>query len=185
MHFTIEAQRIATNYLSEGAIAIDATAGNGFDTLFLAETIGDAGLVYAVDIQENAIALVRTKLERAGISHRCRLRIDTHSNLNAIIDHSHRGLVSVAMFNLGYLPFGDKSIVTRSESTLSALEQVFSVIRSGGLISILAYRGHGGGSDEALGVENWIEQHAGDLKVQRFEDPNNAVSPILFALERV
>ena len=59
MHFTVEAQSIAKRYLTEGSIARDANCGNGFDTLFLAGQVGNAGIVYGVDIQARAIETSR------------------------------------------------------------------------------------------------------------------------------
>lgn len=38
----------------EGDIVVDATMGNGHDTQFLAELVGENGHVYAFDIQESA-----------------------------------------------------------------------------------------------------------------------------------
>jgi predicted methyltransferase len=182
MHFTVEAQRFAERYLTEGSIAIDATAGNGFDSLFLAERVGDSGIVYAIDIQENAIQTVRGKLERAGTIHRCRLLVDSHANLDTIVDSAHVGKIDVAMFNLGYLPFGDKTRRTQLGSTLIALGHVAKLIRPGGLISILAYRGHLGGTEETEGVSQWVDDRRAEYQVDRFHDPANAASPILFRL---
>ncbi|MEI7458465.1 MAG: class I SAM-dependent methyltransferase [Pirellula sp.] len=184
MHFTVEAQSIAKRYLEAGAIAIDATTGNGFDTLFLAEQVGDSGLVYGVDIQTHAIEAVRQKLQHAGTSHRCRLTACSHAQLNAIVDKSHQGAISVAMFNLGYLPFGDKTIVTQPESTIMALDQVAGLIRPGGLISILAYLGHNGGKTEALQVGQWVETKKDQFDVERHQDAGNENSPILWAFTK-
>ena len=88
------------------------------------------------------------------------------------------------MFNLGYLPLGDKTIVTKPESTILALDQVAILIRPGGLISILAYLGHDGGEAEAMRVTLWIETRLADFTVERFQDTSNANSPILWALTK-
>ena len=184
MHFTVEAQSIAKRYLALGAIAIDATTGNGFDTLFLAEQVGESGFVYGVDIQKHAVEAVRHKLQLAGTIHRCRLTTCSHAQLDAIVDRAHQGAISVAMFNLGYLPFGDKNIVTQPESTIIALDQVASLIRPGGLISILAYIGHSGGKVEALRVGQWVETKRDEFDVERFQDVGNANSPILWAMSK-
>ena len=184
MHFTVEAQKFARPYLTLGSIAIDATCGNGFDTLYLAEQVGSTGVVYGVDIQERSIETVRKKLLDAGTLPQCQLFVGSHSHLNTIVDPAHCGLVSVVMFNLGYLPFGNKSIVTKPETTLAGLQQAFELIRRGGFISVLAYPGHAGGFEEAKCVANWIEQHAHALQVEKFQDQNNADSPILWLLTK-
>ncbi len=185
MHFTVEAQNFAKPYLTAGAIAVDATCGNGFDTLFLAEQVGSSGLVYGVDIQSRAIETVRTKLLAAGTLPQCRLVFGSHSQLNAIIEPDHAGVVSVVMFNLGYLPLGDKTLVTKPETTLAGLEQALKMLRPGGFLSILAYPGHPGGQEESRCVADWIAKHAEELQSQRFQDPKNSNSPVLWALTKL
>ena len=182
MHFTVEAQKFAKKHLSLGSIAIDATCGNGFDTLFLAEHVGSSGVVYGIDIQVRAIESVRQKLSEQGTLPQCRLVHDSHSNLGSIVDTEHVGRVSVVMFNLGYLPFGDKAIVTTPKTTLVGLELASTLLDSGGLISVLAYPGHAGGLEESQCVGAWIDQHATSLEAVRFQDEGNANSPILWLL---
>jgi SAM-dependent methyltransferase len=184
MHFTVEAQKFAKQYLSQGSIAIDATCGNGFDTLFLTEQVGGSGVVYGVDIQARAIENVRLKLLERGTLTQCRLVNDSHSNLDRIVDADHVGRVSVVMFNLGYLPFGDKTIVTTPTTTLAGLEHALALVKTGGLISILAYPGHAGGLEESRSVGDWIEQHRTSLEWEQFQDEGNANSPILWLLKR-
>ncbi len=181
MHFTVEAQKFAMPHLTGGSIAIDATCGNGFDTLFLAEQVGRTGVVYGVDIQERSIETVRKKLQERG-APQCRLLVGSHERLSTMVEPDHAGLVSVVMFNLGYLPLGDKSIVTKPDTTLTGLKQAFELIRTGGFISVLAYPGHVGGLEEVRCVANWIEQNALVLQVGKFQDPHNAQSPILWTL---
>lgn len=185
MHFTVEAQSFAKPYLTAGSIAVDATCGNGFDTLFLAEQVGRSGLVYGVDIQSRAIETVRAKLLEAGTLPQCRLVVGSHSQLNAMIEPEHVGGVSVVMFNLGYLPLGDKSIVTKPETTLAGLDQAFEMLLPGGFLSVLAYPGHPGGREESQCVADWIAKHTDELQSQRFQDPRNSNSPVLWALTKL
>lgn len=184
MHFTVEAQRFAKQHLSLGSIAIDATCGNGFDTLFLAEQVGGSGVVYGVDIQARAIENVRLKLSEQGTLTQCRLVNDSHSNLDRIVDADHAGRVSVIMFNLGYLPYGDKTIVTTPTATLAGLEHALGLVETGGLISVLAYPGHAGGLEESRSVGDWIDQHRTSLEWDKFQDEGNSNSPILWLLKR-
>ena len=184
MHFTVEAQRFAKKHLSLGSIAIDATCGNGFDTLFLAEQVGGSGVVYGVDIQARAIENVRLKLSEQGTLTQCRLVHDSHSNLDRIVDADHAGRVSVVMFNLGYLPFGEKTIVTTPTATLAGLEHALALVETGGLISVLAYPGHAGGLEESRCVGDWIDQHRTSLEWDKFQDEGNSNSPILWLLKR-
>lgn len=184
MHFTVEAQEIAKRYLTAGSIAIDATCGNGFDTLFLAGQVGITGVVYGVDIQERAIETSRIKLHEADLLPQCRLVVGSHSHLTSIIEPVHVGRISVVMFNLGYLPLGDKSIVTKPETTVNALEQAVELVRPGGLVSILAYPGHAGGLEEANCIANWVARCELSFHAEKFQDSNNGNSPILWALTK-
>ena len=56
--------RFIRDHVKEGDICIDATAGNGNDTLVLCELVGDAGKVFAFDIQEMAVKNTRERLEK-------------------------------------------------------------------------------------------------------------------------
>lgn len=185
MHFTVEAQNLAKPYLTAGSIAIDATCGNGFDTLFLADQVGGSGIVYGVDIQARAIETVRVKLLEAGTLQQCRLIAGSHSQLKSMIEQEHLGVVSAVMFNLGYLPLGDKTIVTKPETTLEALDQALEMLRVGGLLSVLAYPGHPGGQEESQCVADWIARHTDELHAKRFQDPKNDNSPILWSLTKI
>ena len=184
MHFTVEAQSIAKRYLTEGSIAIDATCGNGFDTMFLAGQVGRSGIVYGVDIQERAIETSQKKLYEADLLPQCRLVVGSHSHLTSIIEPAHVGRISVVMFNLGYLPLGDKSIVTKPETTVNALEQAVELVRPGGLVTILAYPGHAGGLEEANCIAYWVGQGELSFHAEKFQDSNNGTSPILWALTK-
>ena len=184
MHFTVEAQNIVSNFLCPGDIAIDATAGNGFDTLFLTEAVGDSGMVYAVDIQSQAIEVVRQKLREANRESRCQLVVASHDQLESIVPQELHGRVAAAMFNLGYLPFGNKSITTQASSTVAALDQVLMLLKPNGLLCVLAFLGHDGGSEEATEVAQWIQRHQDALSIEKFQDANNQRSPILWKLVR-
>jgi ubiquinone/menaquinone biosynthesis C-methylase UbiE len=183
MHFTVEAQAIAKSYLAEGSIAIDATAGNGFDTLFLAEYVGSSGRVYALDLQTTAVEVTKQKLQRANLQNRVLLLNGSHESLDTFVSPQDVGHVSVVMFNLGYLPFGDKSIVTRAESTLIALQHSARMLRLGGLLIVLAYPGHSGGENEADQIARWVNQQA-EFTVQCFRDLANKNSPILWSMTK-
>ena len=60
------------------------------------------------------------------------------------------------MFNLGYLPGGDKNRTTGISTTLAALEASFMLLTTGGRITILAYTGHPGGQEETEAVKEWV-----------------------------
>ncbi len=138
--------------LRAGDLAVDATAGNGHDTLFLAERVGEDGRVIAFDIQAAAIDATRMRLEAAGLSGRVELHQASHGRL---LETAGRGTVTAVMFNLGYFPGGDHAVITRTEETLAALGQALEALRPGGLLTIVCYPGHPGGDEESDAVLAW------------------------------
>lgn len=133
-----------------GDTVVDATAGNGHDTVFLARLAGPAGHVHAFDVQEEAIRSTRERMEEAGLlTPNVHLHLSSHDRLAELVS----GPVKAIVFNLGYLPGGDKKTVTRTDSTLAALEQAAALIAPNGLLSVMCYPGHEGGAAEAEAVE--------------------------------
>ena len=143
--------------LKEGDIAIDATVGNGHDTLFLARAVGPTGKVYGFDIQAQALDTAYQRLQAEGLADRVSLYHAGHEAMAAALPDTLPGRVMGVMFNLGYLPGGDKGRTTAIATTLTALEQARSFLAPGGAISVLAYTGHPGGREEAEAVKRWAE----------------------------
>ena len=135
-----------------GDVVVDATCGNGKDTLFLAECVGPEGKVFACDIQEAAIQKTYETMKGKGFLDRVSLHRETHENILTII----KVPVKAAMFNLGYLPGGDHAVITKPDTTIKALEGLFTLLLPGGLISVMAYTGHPRGEDEKELVESYL-----------------------------
>lgn len=137
--------------LGIGDRVVDATCGNGHDTLFLARLVGTLGRVWALDIQEQAVAATRTLLTENGCLSWVKLIQAGHERLTELVDEP----VQAVVFNLGYLPGGDKSRVTRPDSTLQALKQATDLLVPGGIIVVTVYTGHPGGTEEGDAVNAW------------------------------
>ena len=138
-----------------GPLMLDATAGNGHDTVFLAELAGEGGMVLAVDRQEEALARSAALLRQRGLERRVRLTRGDHADMVALLARElpdAEALLDLAVFNLGFLPGSDKRVATSAATTLTALEAVWGRLRPGGLLSVHAYSGHPGGADEAKAV---------------------------------
>lgn len=135
-------------YLQPGDVAIDATMGNGWDTLALAQKVGPEGKVYAFDLQESAIRQTALLLQEQGVSQRCVLIQDSHRELKHHLPPEVHRQVSAVLFNLGYLPGGDKSVTTESESTLAAVASALEIIKSDGIVAVTVYSGHPAGKRE-------------------------------------
>ena len=184
MHFTVEAQRIVAEHLSPGDWVIDATAGNGHDTIFLATAVGGDGRVLAVDIQEAAIKRLEQKLAEQNLIDRVELFIGSHSLIEQFVAPKYVGAISCVMFNLGYLPFGDKTITTTCENTIVAVRGAAAVLKPGGMLTVLAYVGHPGGRDEAAAVAVWMESNSDRFECTSFRDFDNPNSPVLWVAKK-
>ena len=128
-------------------MAVDATCGNGHDTLWLAERCAK---VYAFDIQEAAAEATCALLAEKGMEN-VSVICDSHAEMSKYIDEQ----VNLIMFNLGYLPGGDKALATGSESTLKALEQSLRLLAVDGLVCVIMYWGHPQGAEERRAVLDW------------------------------
>lgn len=153
-NFTNFTHSLVKKVVNKNDIVIDATAGNGKDTVFLAQLVDFGGLVYAFDIQKQAIINTRENLIRENLLDRVKLINDSHANLEKYITES----VSCIMFNLGYLPGSNHSIITLPDSTLKALNASLKFIKANGLISIMVYTGHPGGEEEKNAIESFVSK---------------------------
>ncbi len=175
-----------TQIIQSGDFVIDATVGNGHDTLFLAQCVGENGKVYGFDIQQAALDEAYCRLDDAGLSQRVSLYHVGHEAMAIVLPESLRGRVKAVMFNLGYLPRGDKQRTTEISTTLAALEQSREMLMPGAAISVLAYTGHPGGREEAEAVKAWAARLAVDyFEVNVFVPPNgNGSAPEWILINR-
>jgi predicted methyltransferase len=160
------AHKLIEERVTSGEAVVDATAGNGVDTLFLAKLVGSKGIVYAFDIQQQALEKTQQRLskEQPDSSH-VRLHLCSHDLLKQALPETVHGTVGAVMFNLGYLPGNDHQTVTTEASTIPALQQAVELLRKGGILTIALYTGHEGGEQEASAVRAWAEQ----LPQQQFQ----------------
>ncbi len=141
------------NVINKGDRVVDATMGNGYDTKYLAEKVGEGGFVYAFDVQEDAIKSTKKKLEKENYQERAKLILDGHENMDKYIEDE----VSCVLFNLGYLPRADHNIITKPETTIKAIEHSLKLLKPHGVISIAIYTGHEGGMEEKNSVYNFVK----------------------------
>ena len=145
------AHLIMKNFISEGDKAVDATCGNGHDTLALAELTGSTGHIWGFDIQEQAVVETGRRLSAAGLADRVTLLQVGHEEMELHL----KGPLKAVLFNLGYLPGSARSIITRPETTIAALAQALKLLMPSGLVMLTVYPGHGGGADEQRLVDKW------------------------------
>ena len=135
--------------ITKDDVVVDATMGNGHDTLFLAKL---AKQVYAFDIQEQALEKTSQRLLEAGLTN-VELLLQGHETVDQFVTEAKAGI-----FNLGYLPSADKSIITKPQTTIEALEKLCQMLVKGGRIAIMIYYGHEGGDIERDAVMDYISQ---------------------------
>ncbi|MBF8984485.1 class I SAM-dependent methyltransferase [Lutibacter sp. B2] len=141
-------QLIMSNVIVKGDIVIDGTMGNGNDTLFLANLVEETGKVISFDIQEKAIMNTKQLLEEHNINKQVELIHDGHENIEEYISDE----ISGAIFNLGYLPKGDTNLITKSKTTIKAIQSCLKLLKKNGIITIAIYYGHEGGEEEKNNV---------------------------------
>jgi SAM-dependent methyltransferase len=180
------AHELVAKRIRKRSCVIDATAGNGHDTVFLAEKVGPTGKVFAFDIQEPALDATRARLEEAGHSTQVSLKNESHEHLGDHLPKRHHGHVQAIMFNLGYLPGGDKSVTTRWVSTMAALRASLDLISESGIITVTAYPGHLEGGEEANAIVQfgrWLDPREYRVLQYHFLNLTND-PPFLVAIER-
>ena len=146
--------------VQKGDIVIDATMGNGYDTIYLGNLVGENGKVYAFDVQEEAIKSTKKKVERDDMTDRVELILDGHQNLDKYVKEE----VSCVVFNLGYLPRAKHVVITKPDTTLEAIKKSLKLLKPNGIISIAAYIGHEGGLEE----KNYICEYLDNLNQNEF-----------------
>jgi SAM-dependent methyltransferase len=168
------AQLILEDRLRPGDVAIDATMGNGHDTLFLTRCVSPGGHVFAFDVQAAALEETRKRVpaEMTTLFH------GGHETMCERIPAEYHGRVSAIMFNLGYLPGSDKSCITHTQTTLAALEQAIEMLRPGGVLTIAVYPGHEGGAEEGREIAKWAAQlDSRRFEVQHLRPVNRSAAP--------
>ena len=170
--------------LFDGALAVDATVGNGYDALFLAHRVGPKGKVLGFDVQKAALAGARELLKFVGSIDRVSLIHDSHSRL---ADYLPPGAaIQGAMFNLGYLPRGNRRIITQPDTTVMALRSVLEHLAERGHVTLLVYRGHEGAVPEYQEVRKFLEQLPDDkwLVEELASTSDSPVAPRLFRIQK-
>lgn len=167
-------------HLHEGDVAVDFTMGNGHDTEFLSKTVGESGRVYAFDIQKDAVESTRKHLAEAGCPRNYTLINASH---HLVLDYVKEP-IKAGMFNLGWLPGGDKSITTMRETTMPAIEAAISLLGSDAILNIAVYPGHPEGDAEGHMIDEYLRTISRfKLSATKVQIVNSPASPYFFMLE--
>jgi tRNA G37 N-methylase Trm5 len=177
---TVEKQFIAS-HVRPGGTVVDFTMGNGHDTLWLAEQVGETGKVYAFDIQPQALENSERLLRESGCPKNYTLILDSHANVEQYVKEP----ICAGMFNLGYLPGSDKSVTTLRESTMKAVEGALRLLEDDGGLLIAVYPGHEEGSLEGKMLDEYFATlDRKKICVSKLMIVNSPTSPFFFLVEK-
>lgn len=177
---------LAGRALERGGVAVDATVGNGHDTVFLAQTVGPQGRIFGFDVQAEALDRTQERLEEHTFETEVHLLHAGHEDMLLHLPEPLHREVGAIMFNLGYLPGGDHTLTTQPETTRNALEVATRVLKPGGVVTVVQYTGHEGGTREAEAVTEWatsLPQDTFEVLFYQFLNHRND-PPRLLAIEK-
>lgn len=167
----------------KGDTVVDATCGNGNDTLFLSSLVEDNGRVLAFDIQKQAINTTQQKITERNMAN-VRLIQDSHEQVASYLKETEQ--IGGAIFNLGYLPGSDKTVITKGLSTMTAVESMLAFLRKQGVIVLVIYHGHIGGAEEKETILDYVtsldQKHFQVLQYRFINQSNDP--PFIIAIEK-
>ena len=168
-----------SEHINENSVVADFTMGNGHDTQWLCSIVKN-GFVYAFDVQEQALRNTDERLKKEGYSN-YKLILDSHASCEKYINEE----IDAGMFNLGWLPGGDKRIHTLRESTLPAVMSAIKLLKKGGLITINVYPGHEEGKCEGELLDEELSKLSRfEYCVFRFRLLNAPDAPYIIGIEK-
>ena len=185
INLTAKAQELASEFFGENRpmYAIDATLGNGFDALFLSKLINGNGKIFGFDVQEMAIESSKKLFAEKNPNSNYEFFKVGHESMQECIAPELIGKIGCVFFNLGWLPRSDKSVATKSDTTLKALETSVKLIdKNAGYLSVLCYRGHQGGAEEYSAVLDFFQKNFAD-KFISITNEANEISPVILAMK--
>ena len=155
-YFDKNALKLSHEYIksnvNKGDVAVDATMGRGRDTLLLSQLVSEKGKVFAFDIQKEAIDSTFLLLKEDNCTN-TRLILDSHHNMKNYVTKA-----KCVVFNFGFLPGGDHSIFSHSDTSIKAIEAALDIITDDGFVSICSYYGGDTGFEEKDALLAYLEE---------------------------
>lgn len=180
------AHHLLEQSIQAGDTIIDATCGNGHDTVFLSQIAGEKGKVFGFDIQRDAIDSTARRLNTSDALQNTTLIQDSHSNFMHHISVDRLTRLGGAIFNLGYLPGGNKNIVTTSDATITAVEGMLTHLKAKGIVVLVIYHGHEEGKTEMEDIMKYarlLDQKRFTVLCYAFINQKNN-PPFILAIEK-
>lgn len=168
-------------HLGEGDTAVDFTMGNGYDTVFLSQTVGKTGSVIAFDIQESALVSTEKNLRKNGCADNWRLICASHDRANEFV----KGKIKAGMFNLGYLPGANrKQLTTKRSTTIPAVSRALEMLGDDAILLVAVYPGHPEGEAEGRELTEFFASISRfKYSIAQFRMVNSPESPFFFVIE--
>ena len=163
-------QKYLKYLLKDDMVAVDMTMGNGNDTFFLASKVKE---VFAFDIQKEAI---EHTMQRCALFNNIHYILDDHANIRKYVNNA-----DIVLFNLGYLPYSDKPIITKRDSTIKAIKEAYDILKTGGYMSIIIYRGHKGGLYEYHAVMQTISKYN---IIESYKAHTSLTEPVVYIIKK-
>lgn len=167
-------------HVKSGDICIDATMGNGNDTLLLSKLCGPEGKVFAFDIQKLALENTKKRLDKEQAPDNYTLLLKSHEYMS---EYAKEETASCIVFNFGYLPGGDHSKSTKGHSSIKAMEQGLTLLKRGGILSLCIYSGGDSGFEEKDAILQWLKELDSKkylvIKSDYYNRPNHPPIPVL------
>ena len=163
-------QKYLKYLLKDDMVAVDMTMGNGNDTFFLASKVKE---VFAFDIQKEAI---EHTMQRCALFNNIHYILDDHANIRKYVNNA-----DIVLFNLGYLPYSDKPIITKCDSTIKAIKEAYDILKTGGYMSIIIYRGHKGGLYEYHAVMQTISKYN---IIESYKAHTSLTEPVVYIIKK-
>ena len=163
-------QKYLKYLLKDDMVAVDMTMGNGNDTFFLASKVKE---VFAFDIQKEAI---EHTMRRCALFNNIHYILDDHANIRKYVNNA-----DIVLFNLGYLPYSDKPIITKCDSTIKAIKEAYDILKTGGYMSIIIYRGHKGGLYEYHAVMQTISKYN---IIESYKAHTSLTEPVVYIIKK-
>ena len=176
------AREMMERAIRPGDRVIDATMGNGHDTKWLCELVGETGKVYAFDVQKEALDNTRARLTQAGLENRAELLLCGHQHMAERVPEQ----VDAVLFNLGWLPGVEHAVTTRVETTLAAVNAALTLMKPEALMTVCIYPGHEEGARERDALLAWaskLDPTRYDVMLRQYLNQPNC-PPLMLAVRK-
>lgn len=174
-------RRILDGVLRRGDTVIDATCGNGHDSVYIAEKIGSAGALYCFDIQADAIKNTQEVLSKVAEKPKYFMLQESHEDLSLFVDSK----VDCVFYNLGYLPNSNKLITTTPEISIKSIQSAFKLLKPNGIISIISYLVHDNQKEYQQIKDFLLNLDQNEFSVAETTFMLRKSSPVLFIIEKL